>query len=92
MKLLDFISALKSKEVKVTLLDNDDNEIIKFYSEGFSGVEDSVLNRSVKKWSIESQTSIKVVLEESAHSESESQSESESVSESESESESESQS
>ena len=64
MTLFDFISPLKTSEVKVTLMNTDDAEIIKFYSEGFAGVEDTILNRSVKKWTIDSQSAIKVVLDD----------------------------
>ena len=89
MTLQDFISALKTKEIKVILNDIDDNELIKFYSEGYASVESDILARDVSKWSITSTSSITVVLKEEAPT-SESTSESTSTSESDSESESES--
>lgn len=85
MTLLDFISALKTKEIKVTLLNEDDNELIKFYSDGYTGVESDILAKTVRKWDITSQSAITVALKDtsdSSQSESETQSESEATSES----------
>ena len=61
MKLQDIISALKTKEIKVTIID-DGEEIIKFYSEGYAGVESDILDREVSKWDITSASSISIYL------------------------------
>ena len=63
MTLETFISALKTKEVKITLMSLDENEIIKFYSDGYAGVEGDILARTVNKWYMDSATSIKVYLD-----------------------------
>lgn len=86
MTLLDFISTLKTKETKVTLTDTDENELIKFYSDGYSSVESDILARGITKWNITSSSSITIVLKDSSStSESESLSDSESQSESQNE-------
>jgi len=63
MTLQEFIAGLKTAEVKVILKDNStDDEIIKFYSDGYAGVEADILARTVNRWTIESGSSITVVL------------------------------
>ena len=62
MTLLDFIKALKTKNVKVTVSDDSD-DIITFYSEGINGVESDVSSRNVKKWEITGAAAISVILE-----------------------------
>ena len=62
MTLLDFIKALKTKNVKVTVSDDSD-DIITFYSEGINGVESDVSSRNVKKWEITGAAAINVILE-----------------------------
>ena len=64
MLLSAFLSALKTQNVKITLLDKEDNEIIKFYSEGYSGVESDILARTVKKFEITSNSSLTITLED----------------------------
>lgn len=61
MNLRDIVSALKTKEIKVTIID-DAEEIIKFYSEGYAGVESDILDRDVSKWDITSASSITIYL------------------------------
>ena len=89
MTLLDFIAPLKTKDIKVTLTDSDDNELIRFYSDGYASVESDVLARPISKWNITSNSAVTIVLKDA---ESTPSSDSTSTSESESESESESQS
>lgn len=46
MKLNDFLSVLTTQDVKVTVKQGD-KEVIKFYSQGYEGVESDVLNIAV---------------------------------------------
>ena len=64
MLLSDFMSALKTTGVKVTLFDTEGKELIKFFSEGYSSVESEILARTVKRWELTSTSSISVTLEE----------------------------
>ena len=64
MTLSDLINALKTKNVKVTVLDAEtDGIIITFFSEGIAGVEGDVSARTVRKWSLDGASSISVSLE-----------------------------
>lgn len=64
MTLAELISALKTKNVKVTVIDAEtDGVIISFFSEGIGGVEGDVSARTVRKWSLDGATSISVSLE-----------------------------
>lgn len=64
MTLLQLISALKTNNVNVTVVDADtDEEIIVFRSQGVSGVEGDVSARTVRRWELTGATAIKVVLE-----------------------------
>ena len=65
MTLQTFMETLKSSEIKVTLI-SDDSPLIKFYSDGYSGIESDVLARIVRKWEILSATAITVTLEDVA--------------------------
>ena len=62
MTLNEFMSALKTQGVKITLLDVEDNEIIKFFSEGYLGVEADILARTIKKFDLTSVNAISIVL------------------------------
>ena len=64
MTLLQLIEALKSQNVKVTVIDADsDNELITFFSQGIGGVESDVSGRTVKRWLLNGAQSISVYLE-----------------------------
>lgn len=64
MTLAELISALKTKNVKVTVIDAEtDGVIIAFFSDGIAGVEGDVSARTVRKWSLDGATSISVSLE-----------------------------
>ena len=63
MKLKDFLKTLKTKDVKIVIVDADEVEHIKFYSEGFEGVESDILELEVKKWFVTSPTAIKVYID-----------------------------
>lgn len=66
MLLSDFLSALKTPSIKVTLLNTEDVEIIKFFSEGYAGVEADILARTIKKFEIVSNTALNIVLNDAA--------------------------
>jgi len=64
MTLAELISALKTKNVKVTVIDAEtDGVIITFFSEGIGGVESDVSARTVRKWSLDGASAISVSLE-----------------------------
>ena len=62
MTLLQRITALKTDNVKVTVLEGE-TEIITFYSQGINAVEGDVSARTVNKWDITGAKAITVVLE-----------------------------
>lgn len=62
MTLRDFLLALKTKEVRITLVDAEGDEMIKFFSEGYINVESEILARTVKKFDLTSATSLSIVL------------------------------
>lgn len=64
MTLLQLVSALRTNNIKVTVVDADsDNELIVFFSQGVSGVESDVSARTVRRWELTGASAIKVVLE-----------------------------
>lgn len=63
MKLRDFLKTLKTKDIKIIIIDADEVEHIKFYSEGFEGVESDLLDLNVKKWFIIFPTAIQVYVD-----------------------------
>lgn len=67
MKLRDFLEKFKSKEIKVLVM-NDGEDLIKFYSEGWAGVESDILDMNISKWEITSATSITIYLNDESNS------------------------
>lgn len=63
MKLRDFLKTLKTKDIKIIIVDAEEVEHIKFYSEGFEGVESDLLDLNVKKWFIIFPTAIQVYVD-----------------------------
>lgn len=63
MTVRDFLSTLKSKEIKVTLKDLNEDDIVKFYSEGYAGVESDLLDRTLNKWYLTGTTALTVYLD-----------------------------
>ena len=62
MTLLQLITALKTDNVKVTVLEGE-TEIITFYNQGINAVEGNVSARTVNKWDITGTKAITVVLD-----------------------------
>ena len=63
MKLSQFVAALTSTEVQMKLVDLEtNNEIATMKVAGYASLDDTVENREVKQWSINSTTSITIVL------------------------------
>lgn len=62
MTLRAFLSALKTSGVKITLVDVEDNELIKFFSDGYESVESDILSRTVKKFDLTAVNAISVTL------------------------------
>lgn len=63
MTVRDFLSTLKSKEIKIILKDLNEDDIVKFYSEGYAGVESDLLDRTLNKWYLTGTTALTVYLD-----------------------------
>ena len=70
MILKDFLSTLKTADIKVTIYDasDTDTELIKFYAGGYEGVESDLLAKTIKKWEINSGVAVTVILNAAASS------------------------
>lgn len=64
MTLLQFLEVFGTKDIKITLVDENGNEIIKFYSEGYEGVESDISAKLVKKIDLTSASSLSIVLKD----------------------------
>ena len=62
MKLSDFLAALKSPNVQVVVTDLQDVEICKIYATSYTALDESVSDRTVNRWTINSATNIGIVL------------------------------
>lgn len=65
MKLKDFLEALTNKNINVTLTE-DSEELITFVSAGYAGIESDVLDKVVKKISIDGATAMTVIIADAA--------------------------
>lgn len=63
MTLLEMIQSLKTKNVKVTVSDEND-ELITFFSQGIEGVEGDLSARPVKRWELTGAQSVSVILDD----------------------------
>ena len=64
MTLTLFLKALKSKNVLVSILDKDEKEICKIYSDGVDALSDELEAMVVTRWEITSSTAIEVSVDE----------------------------
>ena len=63
MKLIDVLKALAvNNNLNVTLIDSDDNVLIKFLITGYSSIESDLGNREVKKIKITSASTADIVI------------------------------
>lgn len=62
MKLKDFLSALKTDNVTVTINDLNDNLVCKIDAASFAALSDELENRTINRWQIKGATAIMVVL------------------------------
>lgn len=62
MKLSDFLSALKSDNVQVVVLDLQGTEVCKIYASSYTALDQDIKDRTVNRWTIKSATSIEIVL------------------------------
>ena len=62
MTLEVFMSAMKNKDMRVTILNAKKEEIIRFYSEGFNGVENDILAMTVDTFEINTNNTMTIVL------------------------------
>jgi len=62
MKLSDFLAALKSPNVQVVVTDLQDVEICKIFATSYTALDESVSERTINRWTINSATNIGIVL------------------------------
>ena len=62
MTLTEFLSALKTANVQVTVKDLQDNEICKITAASVGALADDLEARSINRWNINGATSITVIL------------------------------
>lgn len=64
MTLLQFISALKTDNVLLTLVDSDANEICRIYNKGADALDDALEAREVSKWIITGANAVTVTVKD----------------------------
>lgn len=62
MKLSDFLASLKSPNVQVVVTDLQDVEICKIFATSYTALDESVSERTINRWTINSATNIGIVL------------------------------
>lgn len=62
MKLSDFLAALRTNNITVTINDLQDKLVCKIDAASYSALSDDLENRIVNRWNINGATSISVVL------------------------------
>lgn len=62
MTLKQFLEALKTKNVLVTVSDKNGDELCKIYAEGFDSLDDTLEGRIVSRWQITGATALAVVV------------------------------
>ena len=60
MTLAQFLTALDGKDILISVSDVS-NEIIKFYA-GAEGLDDTLMARTIAKWSLKGASSVSVIL------------------------------
>lgn len=64
MTLAEFISALKTENVLVTISDTDGNDICRIYNKGADALDDAIEAREVSKWIITAANAITVTIKD----------------------------
>ena len=62
MKLKDFLSALKTENVTVTINDLNDTLVCKIDAASFAALSDDLEKRTINRWQIKGATAIMIVL------------------------------
>ena len=62
MKLGEFLSTLRTKNVQVTVNDLQDELVCKIDAASYAALDDTVENRKVSRWEITGASAIKVVI------------------------------
>lgn len=62
MTLEAFMAAMLNKDIRATILNSKKEEIIRFYSEGYRGVESDILAMSIDTFEINSNNTMTIVL------------------------------
>lgn len=68
MKLSDFLSTLRTKNVTVTINDLQDNLVCKIDAASVAALADDLEARTVSRWEIAGATALKVVINEADNS------------------------
>jgi len=63
MKLSEFLAALKTPNVQVSIVDlASSTEIVTLKAAGYASLDDTIENREVVQWEVSGATSLKVML------------------------------
>lgn len=65
MTLSELVNAITSAKIQITLLDDNDVELIKFYTGGQSALNTALLEREISTLKIDNATAITVELKKS---------------------------
>ena len=62
MTLYQFLSALKTNNVLVTIKDMEDKEVAKAYASSYAALDDELVTRSIARWYLNGATAVTVVI------------------------------
>lgn len=62
MKLSDFLAVLKSPNVQVIVTDLQDAEVCRIFASSYTALDETVSDRTINRWTINSATNIAIVL------------------------------
>ena len=69
MTLQNFLATLQTPNAMVSVIDLDTSvEIVNLKAQGFASLDESIINREVKQWTIVGVTSVRVVVAQIAPS------------------------
>lgn len=66
MTLGNFLAVISNKDVYISVVNVEGDEIIKFLSSGYAGVESDVLDREVKKVTINGSQNMVIIIKDAA--------------------------
>lgn len=62
MKLTDFLAVLKNPNVQVIVTDLQDTEVCRIFASSYAALDESIGDRTINRWAINSATNIAIVL------------------------------